>query len=281
MPNFSTPNGVSPIGSTGVPMAAGPAGLHEVKDGSPFYSVPHNANLRDLQEARSRSTLTGVMEGGACTADGLTVVIPAGTTYYARAVWCANADARVSVPNESTTYLWGCSEGQIRQTSVSTPPVGFTARTACLLTVATAKDSVVTLDNSAQHRANYADHDNRVTYDGPLVIDHKAGRVHGAGLMSGGISRIDLTGQAAIALTAMQLRARVIVFEGTLLAPCDVTIPANEADRIYVNSTSGPDCALTVKTATGTGIAVPADHSVVLFSVANVSQIGAASPYAG
>lgn len=94
-----------------------------------------------------------MLAGGACTADGLVITVPSGTHYLARNVWYADGNAVVSVPDEATTYIWGCADGETRITSSTTPPTGYDERTACILCRVVATSGVATVDLSVQQRA--------------------------------------------------------------------------------------------------------------------------------
>ncbi len=116
-----------------------------------------NHAFNDDQAAPMEGLLAGVLFGGACTASALNVTIPANTIYFARTVWINDADLVVGVSDGTTTYLWGCSDGQIRSTSSTTPPSSFDTRSACILAVAIAVAGVVTLDRTGQQMGRYAD----------------------------------------------------------------------------------------------------------------------------
>lgn len=144
--------------SGAAPGDVGAGGLRGVTDGEAIGATAFNGDQTDLQSVGMFGLLAGVLSGGACTASGLKVTIPAGTRYFARQVWEMVYSPSISVPDAATTALWGCSDGKIRQTaSASTRPDGFDPRNCCLLTVATTVAGVATVDNSLQERARYAD----------------------------------------------------------------------------------------------------------------------------
>lgn len=148
-------------------------GIRALVDGRPAVADDWNRNWRDIQESSSFSLLAGVLEGGAATASGLSVTIPSGTIYFARMVWKFTDNTTFVVPDNATTYLWGCSDGVVRQTSSPTPPQGFTTRTACILTKANASSGVASVDNSVQQKARYSDPDIRLIQEGDaLKIDY-------------------------------------------------------------------------------------------------------------
>lgn len=131
-----------------------------------------NNSLADEQTPAALSLLAGVLSGGACTGTTLlNVTIPSGTSYYARQVWTFDADAVLSsVADNATTYFWGCSDGQIRNSADTTPPGGFDNRTACIITKAVALAGVVTMDNTVQQKGRYADAVNRCIVEGAPLI---------------------------------------------------------------------------------------------------------------
>jgi hypothetical protein len=156
---FRTVAGFNPLG--GSAPAANANGLY------PISGVVTGANWdkvhRDLVEGARQQSLSGVISGGVCTAALLVVTIPANTYYIAGGiVWYNTGAETAGVSDDTTTYLWGCSDGVIRPTATTTPPTDFTASTACIITKAVAVSGVATVDNSVQQRARTADSTNRV-----------------------------------------------------------------------------------------------------------------------
>lgn len=140
-------------------------GLPELSDGVPLLAATMNKLLRDLQPASYNAQFAGVLAGGVCYTEALDVKIPAGTSYFAKQVWTLDALQSVSVSDDATTYLWGCSDGVIRVTDDTNPPDGFDATTACILTRANAANGYATIDNTVQQRARVARGDNRFVSD--------------------------------------------------------------------------------------------------------------------
>lgn len=132
-----------------------------------IQSTPFNATFRDLQEAGHYQLLPGVIEGGVCTAAGLTVSVPANTVAFARQVWIASGTTSVNVADNQTSYVWLCADGEVRATSaLATFPTSFDGRSACLLCQATAVSGVVTIDLSVQQKARTAYGDARRVCEG-------------------------------------------------------------------------------------------------------------------
>src|SRR5205085_11878234 len=61
--------------------------------------------------------MPGVLSGGVCTVSALNVTVPSGTIYYAEQVWITDSAVVQGVPDGTglVTYLWGCSDWQVRQ----------------------------------------------------------------------------------------------------------------------------------------------------------------------
>lgn len=165
-------SGGTPAPARGVGSSTGSNGLPQFNAGAALSASDLNNALGGLQQAGMMSLLAGVLIGGVCAAAGLNVTIPAGTAYFAGQVWTASAAAVIAVPDGAASYLWGCADGQIRKTTSPAAPVGFTTRSACLLTVATATGGVATVTNTAQQRSRCADSAARTVQDGPLRLDY-------------------------------------------------------------------------------------------------------------
>lgn len=139
--------------------AVGANGLVQFTTGVAPTAAQFNSNWADDQAPAMYGMLSGVLEGGAgiTAAGGLSVSLAAGLSYYARQVWINDAAVTVGVADASTTWLWGCADGQIRQTTTSSPPSGWTARTACILAKVTSSGGAVTaVDLTAQEQARIA-----------------------------------------------------------------------------------------------------------------------------
>ena len=152
---FSTLTGVA----TGSVQASG---LQEQVAGNPVLATRMNADDRELQQVSMQTHLAGVLTGGDITVASLLVSFPVGFRFFARQIWEASGTTQVSVPDAATTYLWGCADGQIRQTSTDAVPGGWDNRTACRLAKAVASGGVAVLDLSVAHRARFADAAGRV-----------------------------------------------------------------------------------------------------------------------
>lgn len=140
-------------------------GLIPLVTGEPVIADDMNATFEDLQTPTMYSGLPGVLSGGQCSAALLAVTIPAETIWYARQVWRLESNRVENVADAQTTYLWGCSDGLIRQTNTTTPPTDFTTRTACILCKIVASGGVALVDNTVQQRARYADASGRMVAD--------------------------------------------------------------------------------------------------------------------
>ncbi len=141
--------------------APGGGGFVRATSGSPLSSGLLNQNSGDAMAAAVNALPAGLVSGGACTASGLNVTIPSGTRYVARTRWTFDADQVVAVPDGATTYLWGCSDGVVRQTATTTFPTGYDQSSACILAKAVAASGVVTLDPGAAQWARAWDSNSR------------------------------------------------------------------------------------------------------------------------
>lgn len=158
---FKTINGFDPTGGTN------PVGTPGTKDfaSGPLSSADLKNSFRDTLNAGIYQLAAGVLVGGVCTVSGLVVTVPSGTVYFAQQTWQGTSDTTISVPDNSTSYVWGCSDGVLRLTSSTTPPLGFVRAQCALLVKATAVSGVVTLDLTVQDDARYVDNTNRVVYE--------------------------------------------------------------------------------------------------------------------
>src|SRR5688500_8254714 len=124
-------------GSAASHLMMGDSGLLEVT--GPLSAADLLANFEDTQAPALYGFLPGVLSGGVCTAATLTVTVPTGTLVYCRSVWFFNSAATKVVSDAATSYVWLCSDGELRTSASATvAPVGYTMQTACLLTKAVA-----------------------------------------------------------------------------------------------------------------------------------------------
>ena len=134
-------------------------------------STPFNQMERDLLSAGGAGMVPGVLSGGVCTASGLTVSIPAGTSILVKQVWTATGTTAINVTASATSYIWLCGDGELRATaSITIFPTGFDVTSAALLCKATAGASAVTIDNTVQHKARSVS--GRVVSEGPVSLDY-------------------------------------------------------------------------------------------------------------
>ena len=155
------------------PSSVAHSGLIEATSGLPYSAAALNSALEDLQTPAKWGLLAGVLVTGVITGSGLNVAFPAGFTYFAGQVWKCGATTTINVPDTSVSYIWGCSDGQLRTSaSAATVPAGFDSRSACLLCKATAAGGVATVDVTVQQKARSADSAARKVADGPLSLDY-------------------------------------------------------------------------------------------------------------
>jgi hypothetical protein len=128
-----------------LPTSVTAAGVRNYTTGDAVSAAGLQADLGDAYAPAMYCLPSGVVLGFACTASGLGVTIPAGSVWYARQVWLVTTDTVVTVPDNSTTYLWGCSDGVIRQTSTTTAPTGYSAYTAAIVAQVSASGGVATV----------------------------------------------------------------------------------------------------------------------------------------
>lgn len=162
---------------SGYPGPATEWGLNEWVTGDMPTAAEFNANFREGIAVSDRALLSGLLAGGVCTALDLDVTIPSGTTYYARVGWTLTDDEVVAVPDEQTTYIWGCADGVLRQTDTNAPPTGFDGDTACLITKAVASGGSAVVDNSVGQWARRVDSSTRTVTEGPMAVDYAEGVV--------------------------------------------------------------------------------------------------------
>lgn len=146
--------------------AVGTNGL-KAYSAAPLASADLNNTFGDGQGPTVYGLASGVLAGGACTASVLNVTIPAGTAFYARQVWVNAADIVQPVTDSATSWIWGCSDGQVRVTTGATIslPGGWDGASACLLTKAVASGGAAVVDNAQAQLARRVDNTNRLTND--------------------------------------------------------------------------------------------------------------------
>ncbi len=145
----------------------------------------NNSNI-DILSVMKAQLLPGIVAGGTVTSLGLgDARIASGTTYYAEMFWTIGTTTVVAVSGTdgAVTYIWGCSDGQIRTTTTTTPPTNFTTTTACIIAKCTTTGGAETFDTSSQQWARYANPTTREVRDGILTISPTSLKVGGgAGL---------------------------------------------------------------------------------------------------
>jgi len=113
-----------------------------------------NGMLGDYLALLRKTFLSGIVAGGVCTVSTLTVTIPIGTAFVAGGqFWVSPTITTVIVANVAITYVWACSDGQMRQTTDTTPPTGFDDNRSFVLLIANAGAGTATLNLSVQERA--------------------------------------------------------------------------------------------------------------------------------
>lgn len=158
------------------PASIGSAGTRAFS-GGPLASADLSAAIADALNPLAKLWAAGVVALGAgrITASGLNVSIPIGTIVYAgQAFAVVTSAAVITVPDSLTSWIWLCSDGQMRSTSTPTPPARFDATTAALLCVATAASGTATIDATSTVRAHYAGLSRQI-YDGWYSTDVGAG----------------------------------------------------------------------------------------------------------
>lgn len=162
---------------SGYPGPATEWGVNEWVTGDMPTAAEFNANFRESIASLARAHLSGLLAGGVCTASGLDITVPSGTTYYSRVGWTLTDDEVVTVPDEATTYIWACSDGVLRQTDSTAPPSGFDGSTACIVTKAVASSGTAALDNSVAQWARRVDASAREVTEGPMRVNYQEGVV--------------------------------------------------------------------------------------------------------
>lgn len=148
---------------TGMPAdQVGAEGLTLFQSGQPLPALALNRDFGEVQHPTAYALATGVIAGGQCTATGLTVLVPAGTMYYARVIWWTPDGTSYVVPDGVTRYFWGCADGVVRVIPGSGPPDGWDHRSACLLCRVVSSGGQATIDLSVQWRARLAQTNNVV-----------------------------------------------------------------------------------------------------------------------
>lgn len=230
----------------------GPSGLREFSSGSVLHSSDLNGNLQDSQAYQMYSNLSGVLIGGPCTSSGLIVTIPSGVVYFARQLWTSDSPTSVAVPDESSVYVWGCSDGVLRLTTTTVPPSGFDNRTACIITRAVSSAGSVTVDDSVRHLSRVSNGSSRTVTEGNVHIDTLLGILTLRGIIQGHLS-ISVAGSSDVVLTDFQSSHGMLSFTGVLTGNISVILPltAGRAWHIFNNTTGA--FTLTVRGSTGAG----------------------------
>ena len=170
---LQTINGFDPSALTsGNPVSAN--GIKEFANGagnSP-QAVDVNKDFRDAYNAPIYMMAVGVITGGVCTASGLTITFPSGSQYFAGQVWNGISDTTFTVTDNATTYAWGNTDGVIRTTSSTTPPIGWNRNTSCLIGRFVASSGVVTIDLTVQDKARTVDNTNRIVTEYNAMVGY-------------------------------------------------------------------------------------------------------------
>lgn len=185
---------------------AGGSGLIELVTGDFVLHDNWNANFKNVQSPQLYAELPGVLAGGVCTVSGLNVVVPVGTIWYTRALWLVTVAAvNVAITDNSTEFVWGCSDGLIRKTAgLDTLPAGFDNRHCCRITKGVALAGALTVDNTVQQKGRYSDPATRIVTDGPLQIDYANNLA--IILSGGGLAQMDsiATGRSMVVASGYQ-----------------------------------------------------------------------------
>ena len=190
--------------------------------------------------------LSGVLSGGVCTETALNVEVPANTIFVAGAVvWKNAAMETCGVPDDDTSYVWGCADGQLRYSdAIGTQPPGFTGSLSCLLCEAVAASGVLTINNAVQWKARTADHTNHFTQEG------------------GGVKRrsvnLSFASDANKTLQPWEYQAEVLnIGSGTTLTATRNLVVPNIPDAVWhvINNATGAQ-SVQVIMASGTGITI-------------------------
>lgn len=134
-------------------------------------AAPFNKILGDFLAVARRSLLSGIVAGGVCTIATLAITIPTGTAFLAGGqYWVSDSTTQVNVTDIPTTYIWGCSDGQFRPTTDTTPPTGFDDnRSFILLKASGTGTGAATLDLSVQQKAR------AISSSGRFMAENSAG----------------------------------------------------------------------------------------------------------
>jgi hypothetical protein len=226
---------------------SGDVGLHGVVDYDNQVLTKddlNNANI-DILSVMKAQLLPGILAGGTMTSLGMgDARISSGTTYYAEMFWTIGTTTVVSVNGTegAVTYIWGCSDGQIRTTTTTTPPTNFTTTTACIIAKCTTTGGVSVFDSSAQQWARYANPTTREVRDGILTISPTSMKVGGGA----GLTKI-LSGTATLnfgSVAAQSYADLTITVTGAsdgdtvALGVPNASVPAGGAFTAWVSASS-------------------------------------------
>lgn len=150
-------------------------GYREWVTGETPTAAEFNADRYDALATHARANVSGMTSDPTCTASGLTVTVPVGTSWYARVGWeVVTSAVTVDVPDDSDSWLFCCSDGNIRGSASASPPAGFDAETSCLLCKVSAAGGTATVLNGERWFARRRSSD-RVVLEGPMEFDYSEG----------------------------------------------------------------------------------------------------------
>jgi hypothetical protein len=220
---------ITTLGGT-LPGSVTGTGVRNYSTGDAVSADGLQADLGDAYAPAMYCLPAGVVLGFACTASGLDVTIPAGSVWYARQVWLVTANATVTVADNSSTYIWGCSDGGLRQTVTTLPPIGFSNYTAAIVAQVSASGGVATVASYKQWAM------------GSSIVATPGG----LSSITGTLANADYTASAA------QYAGEVILVAHTgWTATHNLIMPIVAGMRRWIVNTCGQ--SVTIKGATGTG----------------------------
>lgn len=195
---------------------------------------------RDDRSAARFCFPSGWVTGGAITASGLTVSIPAGATcLVAGTLWVATGVTTYLVPDDTTCWLWLCGDGVLRHTATFVYPTGFGDQTAMLLCRVTSASGVATVDVTVRQETIFA---SPRSWFLPLAL--RFGR------------RVIALPNATYTLEAWERGAVFLDFSGALTAQRTVILPlqSGQVYRVYNGTTGGH--GVECRGATGAGVVI-------------------------
>lgn len=184
----------------------GSNGLKAFSASSALAADDLNNTYKDVQLPLTYLLQPGVTTTGSITASGLVVSFPSGFAFFAQNVWTNNATVTTTVTDGTTTYIWGCSDGNLRKTSSSTQPTGYTGSGSCLLCSATASGGTATIDISAQQLSTIGNKVNASATAGAATANADKGTVTSENLTTAAGSSYTLT------ITNNRINAASLVF---------------------------------------------------------------------